>query len=83
GFIAGKLVITAELPAATLRAMRERAPKAEFMDSPTRKYRLHPDDEAQALRARIVALSFIPQAGLDADIVLARFGQPAQRVRSN
>lgn len=83
GFIAGKLVITAELPAATLRAMRERAPKAEFMESTTRKYRLHPDDEAQALRARIVALSFIPQAGLDADIVLARFGQPAQRVRSN
>lgn len=83
GFIAGKLVITAELPAATLRAMRERTPKAEFMESTTRKYRLHPDDEAQALQARIVALSFIPQAGLDADIVLARFGQPAQRVRSN
>lgn len=83
GFIAGKLVITAELPAATLRGMRERAVKAEFMESTTRKYVLRREDEAQALQARVVALNFIPQAALDADVITARFGQPAQRVRSN
>ena len=83
GFIAGKLVVTAALPSATLRGLRERALKSEFMESTTRKYTLRPEDEALALQARIVALSFIPQASLDADIILARFGTPAARVRSN
>lgn len=83
GFIAGKLVVTAALPASTLHSLRERALKSEFMESTTRKYTLRPEDEAQALQARIVALSFIPQASLDADIILARFGTPAARVRSN
>ena len=83
GFIAGKLVVTAALPVATLRSLRERALKSEFMESTTRKYTLHPEDEALALQARIVALSFIPQASLDADIILARFGTPAARVRSH
>ncbi|WP_338440715.1 hypothetical protein, partial [uncultured Aquabacterium sp.] len=86
GFIAGKLVVTAALPAsspATLRSLRERALKSEFMESTTRKYTLRAEDEALALQARIVALSFIPQASLDADIILARFGTPAARLRSN
>jgi len=84
GFIAGKLVVTAELPAtSTLQGLRERALKSEFMESTTRKYTLRPEDEALALQARIVSLSFIPQASLDAEIILARFGQPAARMRSN
>ncbi len=82
GFIAGKLVITADLPAARLKAMRDQALKSEFMESTTRKYTLRDADMADALQARIVSLSFIPQASLDADIILARFGQPASRVRS-
>lgn len=85
GFIAGKLVITAELTdaTATLKTLRERAVKSEFMESTTRKYTLSQADEALALQARIVSLNFIPQASLDADTVLARFGTPAQRLRSN
>jgi hypothetical protein len=83
GFITGKLVITAHLPPADIKAMRERAVKAEFMESTTRKYVLAPADMAAALRAPISALSFIPQANLDENTVLARFGQPAERVRSN
>lgn len=83
GFIVGKLVITAELPTAELRSLRDRALKSEFMESTTRKYTLRAEDEAQALQARIVALSFIPQARLDAEAVLARFGPAAARVRSN
>lgn len=83
GFIAGKVVITAHLPAADIRAMRERAIKSEFMESTTRKYTLTPADLDAALKAPITALSFIPQANLDADTIVARFGQPAERVRSN
>ena len=76
-------MITAHLPAADIRAMRERAIKSEFMESTTRKYTLAPADLDVALKAPITALSFIPQANLDADTIVARFGQPAERVRSN
>ncbi len=83
GFITGKVIITAQLPNAEIRAMRERAIKSEFMESTTRKYTLTPADLQTALKAPITALSFIPQANLDADTVVARFGTPAERVRSN
>lgn len=83
GFITGKVVLTAQLPSAEIRAMRERAIKSEFMESTTRKYTLTPADLQTALKAPITALSFIPQANLDADTVVARFGTPAERVRSN
>lgn len=83
GFITGKIVITAHLDSANIRAMRERAIKAEFMESTTRKYTLTSADLQAAMKAPVVALSFIPQANLDADTIIARFGQPAERVRSN
>lgn len=83
GFITGKAVLTAHLASAEIRAMRERAIKSEFMESTTRKYTLTPADLQTALKAPITALSFIPQANLDADTVVARFGTPAERVRSN
>lgn len=83
GFVSGKLVVTAELPADTLRGLRERAVKSDFMESATRKYTLAPDDMPTALAAPIAALSFIPQARLDAEAIVARFGEPARRVRSN
>lgn len=83
GFITGKAVITAQLSRTEIRAMRERAIKSEFMESTTRKYTLTPADLQIALKAPITALSFIPQANLDADTVVARFGTPSERVRSN
>jgi hypothetical protein len=83
GFISGKLVITAQLPADIIQGMRERALKGEFMESTTRKFVLSPEDMKQALSAPITAMSFIPQANLDEDMIVARFGKPAERVRSN
>lgn len=83
GFVSGKLVVTARLDATTLRGLRERAIKSDFMESATRKYTLSPADEALALKAPVSSLSFIPQARLDAQAILARFGQPARRVQSN
>ncbi len=81
GFIAGKVVVSTALPKDVIRGMRERAIKAEFMESTTRKYTLAPADLSAALAAPVVGLSFIPQANLDAETVIARFGEPAERVR--
>ena len=81
GFVAGKLVAATRLDAGTLKAMRERAIKVEFMDSTTRRYTLAPADLAVALRTPVSGISLIPQAQLDADTVLQRFGAPAQRIQ--
>jgi hypothetical protein len=83
GFVSGKLVVTAQVEPAALQGMRERAVKSDFMESATRKYTLAADDLAVALQSPIVSLSFIPQARLDAEAILARFGPPARRVQSN
>ena len=83
GFVAGRLIVTADLPKDVINAMRERAAKTEYMQSTTRKATLAAADMPAALAAPIRALAFIPSANLDEDIVLQRFGQPAERIRVN
>ena len=83
GFISGKAIITAHLPPEVIQGMRERATKTEYMGGTTRKATLSSADLAEALKAPVTAVSFIPAANLDEEIILTRFGQPAERVRSN
>ena len=83
GFVAGKLIVTAELPKDVIEGMRERAPKTEYMQSTTRKAKLADADLAAALAAPIRGMAFIPSAQLDEAIVLERFGQPTERIRVN
>ena len=83
GFISGKAIITAHLPPDVIQGMRERATKTEYMGGTTRKATLSSADLVAALKAPVTAVSFIPAANLDEEVILARFGQPAQRVRSN
>ncbi|MDE2594890.1 MAG: hypothetical protein KGL57_11695, partial [Burkholderiales bacterium] len=79
GFISGKLVLTLQAPADAVAGMRQRALKSEFMESTTRKYTLAPADRQSAAAYAITAVAFIPQANLDATMVIDRFGQPAER----
>lgn len=83
GFVAGKLIVTADLPKDVIEGMRERAPKTEYMQSTTRKATLAEADKAAALAAPIRAMAFIPSAQLDESVILERFGQPAERIRVN
>jgi hypothetical protein len=83
GFVAGKLIVTAELSTELIAGMRERAPKTQYMQSTTRRATLAPADEAAALAAPIRGLAFIPGAQLDEAVILERFGQPAERIRVN
>jgi hypothetical protein len=81
GFVAGKLVLTADLPVAQITAMRERAKKTEYMQGTTRKAILAEADLPGALDATIRAIAFIPAAHLDETVVVERFGPPAERIR--
>ena len=80
GFVLAKVIVTVDVPKETILAMRERALKAQHMESTTRKITLHPDDLAQAEQMRIKAISVIPTVNLDEATVVQRFGQPGERL---
>jgi hypothetical protein len=83
GFIGGKLVITAQATPAQIEAFKRSTRDVSFMESTTRQFKLSGEALQKALRAPIVALGFIPQANLDEATIVARFGQPTERVRVN
>lgn len=80
GFVQARLIATVDLPPATVAAMRERAVKAELMESTTKKISLSPDDRAMAERAPIRAITVIPSVNLDAAAIVQRFGEPEARI---
>jgi hypothetical protein len=83
GVVTGKLVATAGLPADVLAAMRQRATKTEYMNSSTKKSALADEDIPGAFAAPIRAVSFIPSINLDEAMIVQRFGQPAERIRTS
>ena len=80
GFVMAKVIVTVDLPADAISAMRERALKAKHMESTTRKITLHPDDLAAAGSMRIRAISVVPTINLDEATIVQRFGQPDERL---
>jgi hypothetical protein len=82
GPVTGKMVLTLVSTAEQRAQMLKRARKADYMESTTRRVELGDEDLALAQKAAIEALVFIPAANLDEQIVLQRFGQPAERIRS-
>jgi hypothetical protein len=83
GAITGKLIVTGQLDKDTLDAMRQRTKKAKYMNSATKKAMLADEDLPVAYAAPIRALAFIPSANLDEGMILQRFGQPGERIRTS
>lgn len=82
-FVTGRLILTLDSTVEQRERMAARATKAEYMDGTTRKVHLAEADLAEAGRATILAIGFIPSASLDEQIVLQRFGMPAERIRNS
>ena len=80
GFVLARVIVTVDAEKSRILAMRERALKAEHMESTTRKIKLHPDDLAAADNMQVKAISIIPTVNLDEATVIQRFGQPGERV---
>lgn len=80
GGVTGKLVLATDAqPAAVLR-WTDRAPRRETIDANAQRWGLHADDRAEALRSGVLGLSFLPSSRVDAALLQARFGPPAQQV---
>ena len=87
GFVTGRLVLAFEVDDALRRKAAERSPKREVgAGGRVRQLSLAADDldvrnaESLASQARLVGLSFTPAARLDEATLVARFGEPAERV---
>ena len=80
GFVLAKVIVTVEASVETVAAMRDRALKANHMDSTTRKITLHPDDLAAIEKMQVKAISVIPTVNLDEATVVQRFGPPGERL---
>ncbi|WP_028995951.1 hypothetical protein [Azonexus hydrophilus] len=80
GFVLARVILVVDVAPEAIIAMRERALKAEHMESTTRKIRLHPDDLAAADAMRVKAISVIPTVNLDEATIVQRFGEPAERL---
>lgn len=83
GIVTGKLILTLESTFAQREEMLKRAIKADFMESTTRRIELADIDLQAMAKARVIAIAFIPTANLSENIVLARFGPPAERIRAS
>jgi hypothetical protein len=79
GPITGKLILVMNISPDELATMRKRG----YQDGGTRRYRLHPEDLPAAYRAPVGIITFLPSFNLDEDIVLARFGTPAEIIQAH
>lgn len=77
GFVSGRLVLSFEVPAQDLQRWRANAPRSAVMSDGLRRFDLLPADRAEARRARLAGLSFVPAVRLSDADVRQRFGQPA------
>lgn len=81
GPLTGKMVVTLDSTPERREQMLQRARKAEYMESSTRRIALADEDLLWAETAVVAGLAFIPSANLDEAVALERFGAPAERIR--
>lgn len=80
GPVSGKLVVRADVDAATLARLHKDAVHVQKMDSSLR-FTLAPQDRALAEHAPISGITFIPSDHFDEATAIARFGHPTERLR--
>lgn len=81
GLLSGKLVLQTRVGEEKIKQWRDNAVTSEYMASGlAKKYFVSPDDLPQVLDETIVGITFIPAVNLDEEVILARFGEPAQQV---
>ncbi len=83
GNVTGKLVVTAQVTEDELLRLQQNAAKAKYMQSSTKKAALDDADLPFAYSLPIRALAMVPTANLNEEILIQRFGQPAERIRTS
>ena len=81
GLLSGKLILHTSTSDDVLAQWRDNAEKSDYMSSGyAKKYTLSAVDKPRVLQETISGVTFIPAVNLDEETVLARFGEPAERI---
>ena len=82
GLLSGKLVLQTHASEQDIKRWSDNSPKFEYMASGlAKKHLLLDDDLPRVLDETIIALTFVPAVNLDEEVILARFGEPENRVQ--
>lgn len=81
GLLSGKLILQTRASTENIKHWLERSPRFEYMASGlAKKHILLDDDLQQVLQETVVNITFVPSVNLDEAVILARFGEPEERV---
>lgn len=81
GPLTGSMILALAANEEQLAALQQRARKPQILQSGAKKQALAAEDRDSALALPIRGISFLPAASLDAELAIARFGRPDERVR--
>ncbi len=82
GLLSGKLILQTHASEHDIKRWSDNSPRFEYMATGlAKKHILLDDDLPQVLAEIIISLTFIPAVDLDEEVILARFGEPEQRIK--
>jgi hypothetical protein len=80
GGISGKFVLTLDATQEEMAALIQQAIKREVLDSGARRYTFTSDTSNVLAQKSISSMSYVPYINLNEEIVMLRFGEPAERI---
>lgn len=83
GLLSARLVFAADMDADTINSMRANAVDKQVLETGTRKHVLSAEDHARAYTAVIQTIACVPAVNLDHDIIIKRFGEPAEVIHTD
>nr|VFK45426.1 MAG: hypothetical protein BECKTC1821E_GA0114239_104816 [Candidatus Kentron sp. TC]VFK59506.1 MAG: hypothetical protein BECKTC1821F_GA0114240_103416 [Candidatus Kentron sp. TC] len=81
--IRGKFVLGLSPGEKTMDAMLERGIRVKSMGDGARKVTLHPKDLTHIEHMPITAITYLPSADLDEEVIMKRFGEPKKRMKED
>jgi len=76
-----KIVLSVAISEMNIEAIYNRGTRISTLGDGSRKVTLHPDDLLRVKQSPVAGITYLPKTKLDSDLLLARFGEPARRIR--
>lgn len=80
--LSGKLVLSLAATEGALQGFRQQAVKRQILESGVAQYRLDALALSQIETWRVAGMTYVPYANLEEKTIVGRFGEPAEKVRS-
>lgn len=83
GPLSGKMILVADADDNHIQQLRQYATSKSYIETGSQKIKLNEEQASLALPLKIKALTFAPIARLNKDLVIERFGPPAEIIQSS